>query len=59
MYTRSTFGFFDFFANDDEFADTAGAGLPVRVSWRVAGLCVSEDVRMGGILYGIIAGTWL
>ena len=59
MYTRSTFGFFDFFADDDEFEDAAGAGLPVSVSWRVAGLRMPEDVRVGGIVYGIMAGTWL
>ena len=57
MHTRSTFGFFDFFGDDDEFVDATGADFPVSVSWRVAGLCVSEDVRVGGIVFGIIA-TW-
>jgi len=50
VYTRSIVGFFV-----DEFEDAAGAGLPVNVSWRVAGLCVSEGVRVGGIVYGISA----
>jgi hypothetical protein len=30
VYTRSIFGFFDFFV--DEFEDAAGAGFPVNVS---------------------------
>lgn len=61
MYTRSIFGFLDFFVDDDDdgFEDAAGAGLPVNVSWRVAGLCASEGVRVGGIVYGIIGATWL
>ena len=58
MHTRSTFGSFDFFVDDDdEFVDATGADFPVSVSWRVAGLCVAEDVRVGGIVFGIIA-TW-
>jgi hypothetical protein len=51
VYTRSIFGFFDFFV--DEFEDARGAGLPVNVSWRVAGLCMLDGVRMAGIAYGI------
>ena len=55
MHTCSTFGFFNFFIDDDdEFVDMVGAGFPVSVSWRVASLRVSEDVRVGGIVLGII-----
>ena len=51
VHTRSTFGFFDFFVDDDdEFVDAVGAGFPVSVSWRVASLCVSEYVRVGGLV---------
>ena len=48
VHTRSTFDFF--VDDDDEFVDATGAGFPVSVSWRVASLCVSEDVRVGGLV---------